>query len=252
MKTIDVLFTPAEFSGLSERNLSQTICVVFDILRATSTIVTALANGAQAVVPVVEISEALAWRERQPEVLLAGERKGVCIRSERPGETDFDLGNSPREFTRPIIAGKTIVTTTTNGTSALRACATAHKVWVGSFLNLLATASQLGQSSANEVIVICSGTGEESAFEDVLGAGALCDLLVKGDGGVSPSDAAQVAQAVYLLHAADLMGAMLNSTNAQRLLSLPELRDDVSFCLQRDVHNFAVELDKDGFIRRIN
>ena len=77
--TLEVLFAPAEFARLDQRDLRHTVCVVFDVLRATSTMVTALGNGAAAIAPVAEIAEALAFRQRQPDVLLAGERDGVRI-----------------------------------------------------------------------------------------------------------------------------------------------------------------------------
>src|SRR6266850_200069 len=98
--SLEVLFAPAEFSALGQRDLSGTVCVVFDVLRATSSMVTALDNGASAVVPVAEIPEALKIRERDPRILLAGERDGVRIQSDLTSGIAFDLGNSPREFTR--------------------------------------------------------------------------------------------------------------------------------------------------------
>ena len=97
--SLEVLFTPAEFAALHARNLSGTTCVVFDVFRATTSMVTALANGAEAVVPVAEIAEAVSLKCERPELLLAGERDGVRIRSPLSGGVDFDLGNSPREFT---------------------------------------------------------------------------------------------------------------------------------------------------------
>src|SRR6266404_2400812 len=128
MNAIEVLFTPADFEALSRRDLGETLCVVFDVLRATSSMVTALGNGAAAIVPVAEIEEALEIRKRQPDVLLAGERNGLRIQAELTGALAFDLGNSPREFTPEIVKDKTIVMTTTNGTRALRACASARTV----------------------------------------------------------------------------------------------------------------------------
>src|SRR5882724_9094593 len=95
---LEVLLSPAEFANLRNRDLSQTVCVVFDILRASTSMVTALANGAEAIIPVAEISEALALRQQRPDVLLAGERDGVRIRAELTGGIEFDLGNSPREY----------------------------------------------------------------------------------------------------------------------------------------------------------
>src|SRR5256885_15212667 len=85
-RSIEVLFSPPEFSALAERDLSRTACVVLDILRATTSMMTALANGAEAIIPVLEISEALAMKQQQPEVLLAGERKGLRIRADRSEE----------------------------------------------------------------------------------------------------------------------------------------------------------------------
>src|SRR5215469_18620302 len=122
MKTLEVLFTPADFAALKKRKLDHTLCVVFDIFRASSTMITALANGAAAIIPVGEIPEALAIKRDKPDVLLAGERDGVRIRAKLTGGIDFNLGNSPREFTPEIVASRTIVTTTTNGTRALRSC----------------------------------------------------------------------------------------------------------------------------------
>src|SRR5258706_3742216 len=141
--SLEVLFAPAEFAALEARDLSGAVCVVFDVLRATSSMVTALANGASAVVPVSEIPEALKIRERDQRILLAGERDGLRIQSGLTGGITFDLGNSPREFTREKVNGKMIAMTTTNGTRALRACARAKTVLAASFLNLRATADCL-------------------------------------------------------------------------------------------------------------
>src|SRR4051794_3921278 len=97
--TLEVLFTPAEFALLPQRDLSQSVCVVFDILRATTSMVTALANGAKAILPASQIPEALATARANAGALLAGEREGLRIRAAQTGSVDFDLGNSPREFT---------------------------------------------------------------------------------------------------------------------------------------------------------
>src|ERR1035441_652016 len=175
--TLEVLFAPAEYALMQERDLRQTVCVVFDILRATSTMVTALGNGAAAILPVAEILEALGIRERRPDVLLAGERDGVRIEGNLTGGVSFDLGNSPREFTAARIKDKTIAMTTTNGTRALRACAPASAVLLGSFLNLRATAEFLESEAPAHLLLVCSGTLDQASYEDLLGAGALCALV---------------------------------------------------------------------------
>src|ERR1051325_3852773 len=197
-RSIEVLFTPAEFETLRERDLSETVCVVFDVLRATSSIVTALGNGAEAIVPVSEISEALEIKRKAPDVLLAGERDGLRIEANLTGSIAFDLGNSPREFTENKVAGKRIVITTTNGTRALRSCAHAKTVLVSSFLNLKATREFLEKHPSMRLLIICSGTFEQVALEDVLGAGALCLNLFGGISYSEYSDSARIAVGIYI------------------------------------------------------
>lgn len=246
---LEVLFAPAEYAVLDRRGLRETVCVVFDVLRATSTMATALSNGATAVVPVAEISEALTVRERQPEVLLAGERDGVRIEGHLAGGVDFDLGNSPREFTAARVSGKTIVMTTTNGTRALRACARAAVVVLGSFLNLGATARYIEERSPRDLLVVCSGTLDQAAYEDVLGAGALCDLLWPRYGGGAVADSARIARQLFRLEQDGLAAAVAQSRNGRRLMAQPALRDDVAFCVRRDVLQIVAGLGRDGAVR---
>lgn len=248
---MDVLFTPAEFATLPRLDLTSTCCVVFDVLRATSTMITALGNGAAAMIPVAEIAEALERRAANPNVLLAGERHGVRIRRDQTGSIDFDFGNSPREFTAERVSGRTVVITTTNGTRALRSCASAETVLIGSFLALGALAEWITVRKPEKLLILCSGTYEEAAFEDVLGAGALCDLLwpVYGKGAVS--DSAQIARQIYRASANDLLASMKFARNGRRLLEMPDLRDDVPFCLQRDSLSIVAALNRQGCLERI-
>jgi 2-phosphosulfolactate phosphatase len=240
---LDAILTPAELPGLTGRDLSGTVCVVFDILRATSTFVTALNNGAAAIIPVSEISEALEMGKRKPDVLLGGERNGVKIRT---AEGEFDFGNSPREYAAEKVRGKTIVSTTTNGTRALRACAGAKMVLAGAFLNLGATAEFLKEKQSGEILLVCAGTRENTALEDVLAAGALGEMLLDAGKTLELSDSAQVALAAFEKAKWDLPGAISKSENARRLLAIPDLRDDVEFCLQRDIFEFVAALDGDA------
>jgi 2-phosphosulfolactate phosphatase len=243
---IETILSPAELPALAGRDLRGTACVVFDILRATSTMVTALHHGAQRVIPVSEIPEAVAWRQRQPDVLLAGERDGVRIRADQSGGIDFDLGNSPREFRPEKVRGKTIVSTTTNGTRALRACASGGLVLAGSFLNLAATCRFLHQGAPDELLLVCAGTGEGVALEDVLAAGALAGLI-----GGDFSDATEIAVRTFLPAKADLPAVLASSRNARRLLAIPELRPDVAFCAQRDVYPLVAALKADGGLEAV-
>ena len=243
---IDVILSPAELPALKQRDLRDATCVVFDVLRATSTFVTALHHGAKAVVPVSEIAEALDWRQKQPDVLLGGERDGVKIRAAQTGGVDFDFGNSPREYTPSAVRGKTIVSTTTNGTRALRACAGAQTVLAAAFLNLTATVKFLRHQSPAQVVLVCAGTYENTALEDVLGAGNLCEMLADDSGRWKLSDAAEIARRTYAPAKSGLAAAVGCSKNARRLLGIPELRDDVPFCLQCDCYPLVVKRAEDG------
>lgn len=240
---IEVILTPAELPALAKRDLSGTACVVFDILRATSTFVTALQNGAAAIIPVSEIADALEIKKKRPDVMLGGERHGVKIRAEG---TEFDFGNSPREYTPEKVKDKTIVSTTTNGTRALRACSGANTVLASAFLNLNATAKFLREKNFENVLLICAGTGENTALEDVLAAGALGEKLL--DAKTTFTDSAQIALAAFAQAKGDLAAAIAKAENARRVLGIPELRDDVKFCLQQDTFNFVAAL-KDGEIK---
>jgi 2-phosphosulfolactate phosphatase len=247
--TLEVLFAPAEFVLLGQRDLRETVCVVFDVLRATSTMVTALGNGAAAIAPAAEIAEALGMRGRVPDVLLAGERDGVRIEGHLTGGIGFDLGNSPREFTTARVGGRTVAMTTTNGTRALRACAPAAAVLLGSFLNLRATAEVIERQFPAHLLMVCSGTLDQAAYEDLLGAGALCDLLWPRYGRGAVADSAHIARRVFQLEQNDLIAAVAQSRNGRRLMANPDLRDDVPFCLQRDLFSLVAEMGKDGLIR---
>jgi 2-phosphosulfolactate phosphatase len=152
------LTTPDELAG-------QTV-VVIDVLRATSVITTALANGAARVIPCLEVDEARQIARALPagQALLGGERHGLPIEG-------FDLGNSPADYTAERVNGRTLVFTTTNGTRAMRQCHQAGRVLIGSFLNLRAIVAALTETES--VHLLCAGTNGSITREDVLLAGAI-------------------------------------------------------------------------------
>jgi len=247
--SVEVLYTPADFGTLPARDLGGAACVVFDILRATTSIVTALANGASAVIPAAEIDEALALRAARPDLLLAGERHGLRIGAAQTGGVEFDFGNSPREFTAERVRGRILVTTTTNGTRALRACAGASAVLVASFLNLEATAQRLLRHPPRQLFVVCSGTFEEAAYEDALAAGALLERLAAQYDLNRAADSALIARQLWRLASPDLPAAIRQARNARKLLGIPELADDVAFSLRQDVLPLVAGVSPQGEIR---
>jgi len=248
-KIVEVLFSPSEWRALRGMPASGGGCVVLDILRATTSMVTALEHGATAIFPAAEVREALELRARHPDAVLAGERNGVRIGREVTGSIDFDLGNSPREFTRQAVEGRAIIMTTTNGTRALRACSSAGSVAIASFLNLRATAQYLLETEWPSLTVVCAGTGEEAACEDALAAGALIELLANGQKLEPLSDSAQLALQVYLSARTDLAGAMGLGRNGRRLLSDPALRADVPECCARDTTGLVAIMSGDAIVR---
>lgn len=249
---IEATFTPAEFNALKNRDLSDTVCVVFDILRATTSMTVALANGADAVIPVETIEEAVAIKNDRPEVLLAGERDGVRILAAQSGGVDFDLGNSPREYTEDVVAGKTIVSTTTNGTRALRACEGAKQTLIASMLNLRTVANRLEQDEVKKLVLVCSGTHEEAAYEDMVGAGALGDMIWPQFVAGHIADSAEIARQIYRIMQRDLLSSMQYSVNGRRLLAMPDLAEDVRFCVQRETLTILGAMNSSGEICRID
>lgn len=162
-------------------------CVVIDVLRATTTIVHALAAGARAVIPCREVAESRQVASLFPpgEVVLGGERGGLPIEG-------FQLGNSPAEYTPEAVAGKTVVLTTTNGTKALVHCRAASQILVGALVNLSALCARLAESDIAGVDVVCAGTERRVTWDDVLVAGAVAQRLA--DLGWQLDDTAQIAR----------------------------------------------------------
>lgn len=252
MQSLEALLAPAEYSQLKSSSLCTTVCVVFDVLRATSALLTALANGAESIVPVAEIPEALDWKQRQPDVLLAGERHGLRIRAEQTGSIDFDFGNSPREFVAPRVQGRRIVTTTTNGTRALKACLGAQRVLVGSLLNIRSVTDELVRTNPESVLLVCSGTAEDAAYEDTIAAGAVVDALRSVYGNEIFGDAAQCAHQAFLAARSDLLGALKTfARNGRRLNALPDLAPDLPVCAAMNSLSLLAEMDRAGVIRKV-
>ena len=215
---IDVVLEPSEIRRLSVRDLSQTTCVVFDVLRATSSMLTGLASGVECLVPVTTIEEALEQKRLKPDALLGGERFGERIEG-------FDVGNSPFEYQG--CSGRRIITTTTNGTVALRACERAAKVWVGAVLNLEALIQRIRTEDPTELLLVCAGTFEALALEDVWAAGRLLELLGAGER-LEYTDAARVAFATAKAWPKAL-DALMASRNGGALLKKGR-RSEVAWC----------------------
>lgn len=230
---LEVAFTPAEIAAT---DLGDRVVVVLDVLRATSTIVEALANGARAVSPVPGIEEAVRVAQNigRDNALLCGERRSLPIEG-------FDLGNSPGAFTPERVAGKFLVMTTTNGTGAVVASAGARRVLIGSFLNLGAVVEALA-GDGGPAVLVCAGRERRFALEDAVCAGTMVEALVDRLG-VAPqmNDGAVAARQLVDVHGADLQ-AFFAQTAAGRQLIDAGLAEDLAYCAQVDRHVVVPEL----------
>lgn len=216
---VHVAFTPAEAAAAQ-------LAVVVDVLRATSTIVQALAAGYERVLCCEEIEEAKALRESEGDGLLAGER--ACVRI--PG---FDLGNSPGEFVVP--QGETVILTTTNGTRALVAAARqCERVLAGSLLNLEAVASA-AREGGGDVAIVCAGVQGAFAMDDAYCAGRLAEQL-----GGEPSDAAAAAMRIALSFGSAREG--LAASQSARNLVAAGLEEDIDWCARESVLDVVPEV----------
>ncbi|PLV56906.1 2-phosphosulfolactate phosphatase family protein [Thermotoga sp. SG1] len=204
--------------------------VVVDVLRATSTIVTALANGAKEVVPVKTVEEALLRKEK--DVLVCGERNAEKVKG-------FDLGNSPLEYKSELVFGKTIVLTTTNGTQIIEKVE-GDSVIAASFLNVSAVVEYLKEKES--ITVVCAGTSGRFSLEDFLLAGMIVKRLKRDD----LLDGALVAMK-YFESVKNIREEIKRfSSHAKRLISLG-FEKDVDFCTTEDLYNVVPILANGAF-----
>lgn len=162
---LSVYFTPL---GLTHSEVASRLVLVVDVLRFTTTVVTALGSGARAVLPAATASDALQLAQKlaRDDVLLAGEQGYRRI-------DGFALGNSPSEMTPDAVDGKTLVMTTTNGTTALLAADPGRPVVVGAAVNFSAAveATRKAFEKSKELIILCAGRERQFALEDAYVAG---------------------------------------------------------------------------------
>lgn len=234
---IDVFSTAQSFQEEEVRNKT---VVVIDVLRACSSMVTALINGAKGIIPVEDMAAAskIAANLDPKSVLLCGEKDGRKI-------DGYQLGNSPMEYSKGVVDGKTLIMNTTNGTKAVARAALARKIVVGCFLNAAAVVAEL-EKVDGDIIIICAGWKSRLSLEDMLCAGHIIDRLC---GGVLPDDASdgsKLAHVLYQKYASDIEAAVSQSNHANRLKDIAH-PNDISYCSQLD-RITIVPYMKDGII----
>ncbi len=238
MNNLEVVFTPEE---IKNRRLSDKLIVVIDVLRASSTIVTALACGCRGVVPILSPEQAKekAQQFKKEEVLLGGEREGRKIKG-------FDLGNSPREYQKEIVEDRIIIFSTTNGVKTLEIVRGALRVIIASFLNLQATFNYCSKFQG-DILLACAGKEGYFSLEDTVCAGMLINSLrdIYSDT-CQEVDANLTAQVLYKKFGNNIL-EMLRKSQHGRYLESIGLRKDLEFCSQLDIFNI-VPIFRDGLI----
>ena len=226
---IDVFFSANQFTT---SDVTGRVVAVIDVLRASTTIAVALANGAKAVVP-FDSSEDAVLRAKQferREVKLAGERKMHAI----PG---FDLGNSPREFTREVVEGKTVLFVTTNGTGTLTAVQGARDVVVAGYVNFSAVLAMLRAAarSGTDVSIICAGRDRQFSLEDAACAGRYARYISRRMPEAAMNDAALASTMIDRRYGENLLRLFAES-NHGRALANAGYDDDLVLCASVDAY----------------
>lgn len=231
---LDVLLTPGE---LVPGEIAGRTVVALDVLRATTSIVEALAAGARSLFPVATIEEAIGLAKTlgREEVLLAGERKALPIEG-------FDLGNSPGEFTAERVGSKIVVMSTTNGTLALTAAASGERVIVGAWTNFQAVVDELARSGA-EPVFLCAGRDRAFGLDDAVCAGQMAAALMKAlpDAEWELNDGAVAALA--LAEEFPDPAKLFPHTAAGRAILDAGLGDDLAFCARTDLRDVLPVLE---------
>ncbi len=202
------------------------VVVVIDVLRATSTILAALENGAARVLPVesIETATRLVSLSERGDKLLAGEQKGLPIEG-------FDLFNSPSELDKKTIGGRTIILATSNGTPAIAAAAArADRLLICSILNVDAVAEEISGNS--DIVIICSGNHGRLAAEDLLCAGLLLATLTPPVDPVILDDSASTALLLAETYGEDIEGFLRTTDRGQQLIGLGYGKD-IDYCSRR-------------------
>jgi 2-phosphosulfolactate phosphatase len=219
-RILETCFSPALYRPDENR---ESIVVIIDILRATSAICTAFANGAVKIIPVGDVNEALEYKKRG--YLVAAERDGYVL--------DFaDFGNSPFNFIRERVDGKIIVYSTTNGTAIINLSSSAFMTVIGSFLNIGAITKWLADQN-RKVMLFCAGWKNRFNIEDTICAGAIAEKLMATNQFSTICDSTLAAMDLWSLAKADLSGYIEKVAQRSRLRD-KGLDDCIEFCLTAD------------------
>jgi len=231
-RDIDVYTT---LLSLSEDEVRGKTVIVIDVLRASSTIITAMHRGARSVIAVEDMGEAsrIAQNLDPTRRLLCRERDGKLIEG-------YDLGNSPSEYTDELVADKTLIFTTTNGTKAIARSSLADRVIIAGFLNADAVADAVKQAEG-EVIMVCAGWKGRLSLEDVLCAGYIVNSFYDGQLPETAKDGAKVAMGLFERFSDRLYEVVAATNHAKRLQEMG-YAEDIGYCCALNTVNIVPEV----------
>lgn len=220
---LEVCFSPLLLDLYDTEN---SVVVIIDVFRATSTIAAALHNGAKCVIPVSSVPECIALGAQIENSITAGERDGKVAEG-------LQYGNSPSEYPRSFIGGKTLVLTTTNGTRLLHMVKGAAAIITGSFVNLTAVCEYLKAQNHN-VLLACASWKDRFNLEDSLFAGAVIDAVAENFD--INCDSSRAALHLYQrAKGASVIDFLKDSAHYLRL-SAYGLQSDMEYCATPDLH----------------
>lgn len=232
-RKLETCFSPALYEP---ENHVDSIVVIIDILRASSAIVTAFANGVAKIIPVADANEAKEYKSKR--YLVAAERDGYVL--------DFaDFGNSPFNFTRDKVEGKTIVYSTTNGTGIINLASGSYMTLIGSFLNIGAITGFLLKQDRN-VLLFCAGWKNKFNLEDTVCAGAIAEKLIESNLYSTICDSTNGAMDIWSVASRDLSGYIEKSAQRIRLRD-KKLDECIEYCLTFDTTN-KIPVMKNGVL----
>ncbi len=215
--------------------------LVIDMLRATSVITTAIANGCKEVIPLLTIEEAMELvRENRDQYILGGERKALKIEG-------FDCSNSPIEYSSEVVGDKTIVLTTTNGTRAIKGSEGASNILIGAMINAEAAARRIKQLN-KDVIIVNAGTYNEFSIDDFICSGYIIDCLINMTD-VELMDISKTAHYIYKNNE-DIFSFIKLASHYERIKELG-LDADLKYCCQKSIIDIVPEY-KNGKIKLYN
>lgn len=214
---------------INKEDVKNNTVVIIDVLRATSVITTALNNGAKEVIAAMEIDEAL--NLRKDNTFLGGERKAKKIEG-------FDFANSPLEYTKEKVLGKTIVMTTTNGTVAINKSIGAYKIYIGCMLNGIEVAKRAVKAK-RDIVIVCAGTGGKFSLDDFICGGKIISNI-KAICDVNMDDFAAAAFMAYYNNKDNVKEYIKMASHYKYLISIG-LKEDIDYCFEEDIIKIVPE-----------